>query len=924
MSSDEESINTSHEHLSPTKEENNAREDSDVAIAVPPNCNDDNEIASSGTSALDVLEQLLSANLIGKERAARLGMKYKMVQEALESSRVAENSLFTQVKELGQHLVQQKRLLDKSASFPEGDTTESSRLRQVLLQHKNQLDQTNETIEKLQLEEEKAEILREYNRLPKQEDVEQHIKNLTRQAEELQDEISMRANDSKRHREELDQKNCKITSLNQEIEQLYHLQEQLQDKLINLSTQPGTVPREIDSLNKQILEITAKLNQRKMFLSELEAQFEGCSAKVKQLTGHHELNLTKDRDATQLEDRATLELQLQHHVIEHKALFEASCRKEKEKDKELKVLKKAEVQIGSVQQSVEQLQRESESVSQRVVSMSDQLAQIKHQTEELASDLEQQKQILAQQEGTEEGVYQLLQHKTEEERRLRAQCQALFSLLRDLNKDVVAMTKHRDVENKHCHQTMKQLSSIADEIRTKEGHIGEERKKLRELDALLKDYGEAYDVVKSERNKIHSQIQLGTQLAAELREKIRMLQGEMAILQSTTQSKEKLQQKCSMVLTTKVTERDTQRQDIAKLQLDQGDISSVLEGQREQLHKLSQQISVAEVQMNRLLRQYEHASQERNDLGLRLIERNEEVCVFHEKLNVMDSILRRAEVELLEQEEELKFLRIELSKVKNDIILLRKSVPEKETLTCELVASQNELRECKDRLCLLEAAVENSNNPQRTRMLAGKVMSRSELQERIETLEVQLGEREQQMLEKDLLYEQICRLNDRTQKKVDSHKGTALNVAQQVIEYQARIKDTTHKMMSLVSELSMQQTVALRLQQEVVEKESQLQQENTRLELGEAPSPQVEAEWLRLMQTQKSPYPRQVNEESLGTLLPDGTYTTAQPRPSAYIPSGSGDLPVPKPYGSHAPFKPTPLGTTARHIRKPEAKPIDI
>lgn len=60
MSSDEESINTSHEHLSPTKEENNAREDSDVAIAVPPNCNDDNEIASSGTSALDVLEQVSS------------------------------------------------------------------------------------------------------------------------------------------------------------------------------------------------------------------------------------------------------------------------------------------------------------------------------------------------------------------------------------------------------------------------------------------------------------------------------------------------------------------------------------------------------------------------------------------------------------------------------------------------------------------------------------------------------------------------------------------------------------------------------------------------------------------------------------------------------------------------------------------------
>ena len=36
------------------------------------------------------------------------------------------------------------------------------------------------------------------------------------------------------------------------------------------------------------------------------------------------------------------------------------------------------------------------------------------------------------------------------------------------------------------------------------------------------------------------------------------------------------------------------------------------------------------------------------------------------------------------------------------------------------------------------------------------------------------------MLEKDLLHEQICRLNDRIQKKVDAHRDTALNVAQQV------------------------------------------------------------------------------------------------------------------------------------------------
>ena len=92
-----------------------------------------------------------------------------------------------------------------------------------------------------------------------------------------------------------------------------------------------------------------------------------------------------------------------------------------------------------MQQSVEQLQRESESVSQRVVAMSLQLAQMKQQAHEVAGDLEQQRQVLAQQEGVEEGVFRALQHRTEEERKLRSQCQVMFSLLRDLNKDAVAM-----------------------------------------------------------------------------------------------------------------------------------------------------------------------------------------------------------------------------------------------------------------------------------------------------------------------------------------------------------------------------------------------------------------------------------------------------------------------------------------------------
>lgn len=41
--------------------------------------------------------------------------------------------------------------------------------------------------------------------------------------------------------------------------------------------------------------------------------------------------------------------------------------------------------------------------------------------------------------------------------------------------------------------------------------------------------------------------------------------------------------------------------------------------------------------------------------------------------------------------------------------------------------------------------------------------------------------------------------------------------------------------------------------------------------------------------------------------------SAAEPRPNAYIPE---DLGIPKPYGAFSPFKPSPAGSTMRHIRK--------
>ena len=66
-------------------------------------------------------------------------------------------------------------------------------------------------------------------------------------------------------------------------------------------------------------------------------------------------------------------------------------------------------------------------------------------------------------------------------------------------------------------------------------------------------------------------------------------------------------------------------------------------------------------------------------------------------------------------------------------------------------------------------------------------------------------------------------------------------------DLQARIKEITRKMMASVSELSMTQAEALRLQQGARDGEAKLQQAYLRMEQGEAPTPEASREWDRML-----------------------------------------------------------------------------
>lgn len=95
------------------------------------------------------------------------------------------------------------------------------------------------------------------------------------------------------------------------------------------------------------------------------------------------------------------------------------------------------------------------------------------------------------------------------------------------------------------------------------------------------------------------------------------------------------------------------------------------------------------------------------------------------------------------------------------------------------------------------------------------------------------------------------------------------------------------------------------------------------------PPPQAAKEWDRYLRQEEQREERRLKklmgivDEPRGdpnamqtTLLASGVRTAAEQRPNAYVPDADGELPLPRPYGQHAPFKPPEPPANLRHFRK--------
>ena len=525
----------------------------------------------------------------------------------------------------------------------------------------------------------------------------------------------------------------------------------------------------------------------------------------------------------------------------------------------------------------------------------------------------------------------------------RSKREALEALLRDVagmedeiakwsteerrqNKLIAVLSAQREMKAREATRAQAAEKETREAVKVKELVIVDLSKKCNEVSNRLKEFSALYDVVKNERNKYVNLIQASSQALAEMKEKIKILLNEVEILRNESLAKDKALAKERAQHLASQASRDGLRLELNRSQGEYRKKQEIVEQQIVEIDKLNSIINGLERDMLRLKAQYEAAVEARNLTGVSLIDRNDELCILYEKANLQEQTLKAGELAVRQKEEDIRMLKLQLVELQRQVMVTRKQLPRMPALAHAVVRLQAELkgeRRATEALC---RELESPSNSGRWRTLPGEDPDREQLLAKTAVLDERLNAKKEALLEKELILEEVTSLTTKLRSRANDGRAGTLDLARKVNEFQSKIRDATRRMMATVSELSMYQATAMKLQQHKRVAEAHLEEAKWRVAHGEAPTDEAarEAQRLAIAAAEGGEGVPEAAGGAGGMPAPHSIVrTTAEPRPNAYIPDASG-LGIPKPYGALAPFKPTQPGATMRHIRPPSPPKIFI
>lgn len=212
---------------------------------------------------------------------------------------------------------------------------------------------------------------------------------------------------------------------------------------------------------------------------------------------------------------------------------------------------------------------------------------------------------------------------------------------------------------------------------------------------------------------------------------------------------------------------------------------------------------------------------ERDILGTQLIRRNDELALLREKIDIMQSTLKKGEAQYKEKIDYIRMLKTKLSDTKRELAIANANAGKMTDLQREINRLQKELLQEKTKVKALSEELENPMNVHRWRKLEGSDPATYELIQKVQTLQKRLISKTEEAVEKDLLLQEKQRLYTELKSILARQPGP--EVAEKLSKYKQLLSEKTRQMKALASELNMTQANVSEYQYETHQLQTELQ-----------------------------------------------------------------------------------------------------
>nr|CAH8854788.1 unnamed protein product [Trichobilharzia regenti] len=800
------------------------------------------EVASS--AAYQSIDEQFHLGKLTSTEVAMLKARYVKLYEALKKTRDNEFNLIQLTKRFISEIESQHSELAKADLFPDNALTEPSQLRAQILSHYNTAMETDERVEMLLYEagllrEERKLLSRDYSRLPTSElenlgddmsifqEMERRVKLLQGQCQELWLEIDVLKMEGKRTRELYRQTSeTEQDLINEHTEALSRLSD-VKAEWVVATDLPGQYSKETEKARKYKSNAEKDLQLRReehISLQNTRADYEELLRKAEMTRERLREDLSIIRQTIldkkqSLEDSNKLydnwfEMEMMNRTekarLLQRALLAEQNKKDliedinkvtKERDNINKLLRNLITAIEVVKESLKVVQQIHNRTRARFVVSPKYDGELMEKKRRLQIAIQMGQQELQEEYQRAENE----QAKTSQcvmlnERRLmvlehaRAENWELLRLISNLTDGLTkAVREHTCVRKKS--------DRLSEELWTKNMEITEQTRKLEELGSRLTEISKCYAKAKLERNKFVGLLQTSIKLALDTRERLKLHTNEAEILMFNLQKRDAQLTKERKLFATVIVQRDHKRHHVCKL----AEMNAKQLQKREQLQMSIQQIntiySQTEAETLSIRKAKERNARLRNEKAIQLIERNQEVYILQERLSAQAAAGNAAELSLRGLEEEIGFLKLYRTQLSNYIQVINKNGPKIDAMKTELRGLIHELIASRVKLNELVRQAEDPDSEGRLRILGGKDPSQLQLWMSLGQLERRMAAKEEDMAEKNLTYEAVCRLVDSLQVKANAGKDDTLTLAIEINKVKSSLKNNRNKMKTLYAEL---------------------------------------------------------------------------------------------------------------------------